>query len=83
MGKVFDHPVLGKDAAKCLLILSVAEYSVEFQTLAANLGWNDESLQGVLLNALSDPVQDDFAVRDNHNNLDSLISLATSLDNCL
>lgn len=40
----------GKDISQRLLSLnqgarSVAEYSVEFRTLAAESGWNDESLQ--------------------------------------
>ena len=46
MRKVFDHPVTGGDAAKRLMSLrqgsrSVAEFSVEFRTLAVNSGWND------------------------------------------
>lgn len=50
MRKVFDHAVKGKDISQRLLSLnqgarSVAEYSVEFRTLAAESGWNDESLQ--------------------------------------
>ncbi len=54
MRKVFDHPVRGKDAARCLLHIrqgtrSVAEYSVEFRTLDADSGWNDCSLQGFFL----------------------------------
>lgn len=59
MRKVFDHPVQGRDAAKRLLSLrqgsrSVAEYSVEFRTVAAESGWNQEALQGVFLGGLSE-----------------------------
>jgi hypothetical protein len=40
-----------KDAAKLLLFLrqdshSVAEMAIEFSTLAAESGWNEEALQG-------------------------------------
>ncbi|XP_072889749.1 uncharacterized protein [Hemitrygon akajei] len=57
--KIFDHPVRYKDAAKRLLALrqgsrSVAEYSVEFRTLAADSGWNDEALQEVFQQGLCD-----------------------------
>ncbi|XP_072134918.1 uncharacterized protein [Mobula birostris] len=86
--KIFDHPVRGKDTAKGLLNLyqgsrSVAEYSVEFWTLAANSGWNDEALRGVYRNGLSDMVKDELAATDDTDSLDSLISLATRLDNRL
>lgn len=52
MKKVFDHPILGRDAAKRLLSFrqgphSVAEYSVEFRIVAADSGWNSEALQGI------------------------------------
>lgn len=43
---------------------SVAECSVEFRSLGANSGWNDESLKGVFLNGLSDQVKDELAARD-------------------
>ncbi|XP_062923390.1 cadherin-1-like [Mobula hypostoma] len=56
----------------------VAEYSVEFRTLAAGSGWNDEALQGVFRNGLSDMVKDELAASDDTDSLDSLISLATS-----
>lgn len=76
---MLGYPVQGKDAAKHLLILcqrscSVAEYSLKFRTLAANLGWNDESLQVVFLNGLSDQVKDKSVKRDDTDTFDPLIS---------
>ena len=82
MKKVFHHPVSGRDATKRLLSLrqgsrSVAEYSVEFRTLAAEAEWNDTALQGVF------QMRNELAVRDESANLDELVSLAIRLDNRL
>ena len=88
MKKIFDHPVKGKDASQRLLSLrqgarSVAEYSVDFRTLAAESGWNDESLQGVFRKGLSEAVKDELAARDESDSLDDLVALAIRLDNRL
>lgn len=88
MKKVFDHPVRGKDAARHLLSLqqgsrSVAEFAIEFRTLAAESGWNDEALQGVFQNALSDNLKDELVSREEPGSLDQLISLAIRVDNRL
>ena len=64
MRKVFHHPVRGKEASQRLLQLrqgsrSVAgSLAVEFRTLAAESGWNEEALQGVFQNALSSKLKD-------------------------
>ena len=63
MRSVFDHPVRGKEASHSLLQLrqgsrSVASFAVEFRTLAAESGWNEEALQGVFQNALSSKLKD-------------------------
>uniref|UniRef100_A0A8D0CUG7 Gypsy retrotransposon integrase-like protein 1 n=1 Tax=Sander lucioperca TaxID=283035 RepID=A0A8D0CUG7_SANLU len=86
MRKVFDHPVRGKEAAKRLFSLrqgsrSVAEMAVEFRTLAAVSGWNDEALQGVFINALSETLKDELVSHDESPTLDNLISLTIRLDN--
>lgn len=84
----FDHPVQGKETAKHQLTLHqysryVAEYVVEFRTLAADLGWNDEALQGIFLIGLGDRIKDELVAKDDPSNLDFLISLATKMDNRL
>lgn len=86
--KVFDHPVQGKEASKRLLCLnqgahSVAEYSIEFRTLAAEAGWDDSALQTVFINGLSEQLKDELALKDESTDLDSLISTAIKLDNRL
>ena len=88
MRKVFDHPVEGGNAAKRLISLrqgsrSVAEFSVEFRTHAARSGWNDRSLCGSFLSALSESIKDELATREEANTLDELISLSIRLDNRL
>ena len=88
MRRVFDHPVEGGDAAKRLMSLrqgsrSVAEFSVEFRTVAVNSGWNDQSLQGIFLSCLNEPIKDELATRDEADSLEEVISLSIRLDNRL
>ncbi|KAK7925711.1 hypothetical protein WMY93_008021 [Mugilogobius chulae] len=88
MKQIFDHPVSGKEAAKRLFSLrqgsrSVAEFAIEFRTLAAESGWNDEALHGAFLNALSDTLKDEMASRDVPCDLSDLIDLAIRVDNRL
>ncbi|KAK0131553.1 Retrotransposon-like protein 1 [Merluccius polli] len=88
MKKVFDHPVQGREASQRLLQLrqgsrSVASFAVEFRTLAAESGWNEEALQGVFQNALSSELKDRLTSWEEPANLDHLISLAIHMDNRL
>lgn len=86
--KVFDGPVRGRETAKRLMSIrqgnqSVAEFSVEFRTLAADSGWNSAALMDHFLHCLTDTLKDELATRDLPATLDSLIDLATRLDNRL
>ncbi|KAK7938999.1 hypothetical protein WMY93_002325 [Mugilogobius chulae] len=86
--KVFDHPVQGKEASKRLLTVnqgsrSVADYSVEFRTLAAEANWDDMALQTVFVNGLTEQLKDELALKDESDSLDSLISTAIRIDNRL
>lgn len=88
MQSVFDHPIWGKEAAKHLFMLhqgprSVAEYAVEFWTLAADAGRNNEALQGVFLKGLNNDIKDYLVARDGPEGVNSQISLTTYLDNHL
>lgn len=52
MMSIFDHPITSHDTSNQLLSLrqgslSAANYSVEFRTLAAELGWDDKALQSI------------------------------------
>ena len=88
MRRVFGHPVRGREASQRLLRLrqgsrSVASFAVEFRTLTAESGWNEEALQGVFLSALSDDIKDQLTSREESADLDELISLSIRFDNRL
>uniref|UniRef100_A0A4W5LKJ1 Retrotransposon gag domain-containing protein n=1 Tax=Hucho hucho TaxID=62062 RepID=A0A4W5LKJ1_9TELE len=86
--RVFDHPVSGREASKRLLSLrqgpqSTADFAIEFRTIAARSGWNDEALRVCFQGGLSEPLQDELATREPAGDLESLIALAIRLDNRL
>ena len=59
MSKVFNHMIQGKDASMRLFSLrqgfwSMAEYAIDFRTLAAESGWNGASQQAAFVNGLSE-----------------------------
>lgn len=86
--QVFDHPLSDRQASKKLLTLrqgtgSVAEYAIQFRTVAAGSGWNDEALMVCFQNGLSEIIQDDLATREPALDLESLIDQAIKLDNRL
>lgn len=77
MKNVFDHPDHCGTAAKRLLNLhqgprSVADFSVEFRTLAADAKWNDEALRGVFVKGLNENLKDELASHDEPSDLNSL-----------
>lgn len=84
----FDHPDHCGDASHSPLELrqvncTVADFSVEFRTLAADAGWNDAALWGAFRKGLNEEIKDELASRDDPPSLNSLISLSIQLDNCL
>lgn len=88
MIKVLDRPVQCKVAAKRFLTLhqgshSVTEYALESQMPVVDSGWNGKALHVGFHIGFSDQIKDELAVRDDPAGWDSLISLATRLDNCL
>ena len=88
MSRVFDHPVRGKEAARRLLHLrqgarSVAEYAVEFRTLAGECAWEAEPLTELFQNGLSEVLKDELASRDEPGGMEELIALAIKIDNRL
>ncbi|XP_023208460.1 retrotransposon-like protein 1, partial [Xiphophorus maculatus] len=62
---------------------SVAEFAIDFRTLAAMSGWNDEALKGAFIQALDDTLKDELVCRDEPADLEGLISLAIRIDNRL
>lgn len=58
MRSVFDHSDHGGNASKRLFSIhqgakSAAEYPGVFQTVAADVGWNNKALQGAFVNSLN------------------------------
>ena len=88
MRKTFDHPVKGRDAGNRLLSIrqgarSVAEFALDFRTLAAESGWNEEALLGAFYKGLNENLKDELAARDDVATLERLIELTIRLDNRL
>lgn len=84
--QVFDHPVSGREAARRLLDLhqghqSVANYAIEFRTLASESKWDSEALISTFYRGLSEGVKDELASRDWGTSLEELITLAVRIDN--
>jgi len=82
---VFDHPNFSGSAENKLLSLrqggrTVADYSIEFHTLAAEARWTEAPLKAVFLRGLSDQLRDELAARDIPSDLTELISLVSRLD---
>jgi len=82
---VFDHPNYSGSAANQLLSLqqgnrTLAEYSIEFHTLAAEARWGEAALRTVFMRGLKDQLRDELAARDVPADLPDLISLVSRLD---
>ncbi|XP_033821811.2 uncharacterized protein LOC117370482 [Periophthalmus magnuspinnatus] len=60
---VFDHPHYQADTTFCLLSLvqgsgSLADYTIEFWTLAAEVDWTDSKLKAIFKKGLSEQLKD-------------------------
>ena len=62
---------------------SVYDYTIDFRTLVASCGWNDDALFDAFLNGLSDPVKDKLASRELPPDLAGLMDLTGHVDACL
>lgn len=83
--RVFDRSVSGREAARKLTELqqgdrSVTDYSIDFRTLAAETGWNEEAQWDNFLHGLADRVQREIVGLDLPTTLDGLIELAIRVD---
>ena len=82
--KVFDSPMSGRKETQKLLQLrqdsrSVADYAVDFRTLAAESAWNPESLFNTFLHGISERVKDDLAAWELPMDLNFLIALTIGI----
>ena len=83
--RTFASSMGEEEAAKKLWSLkqgsrSVADFTVDFRTLAAQAGWDYRALKAVFLNALSEKLKDELASRDKPDSLEDLIDLAIRVD---
>lgn len=79
---VFDHTSPGRESVRALMRLrqetrGVADYTIEFRTLAADSGWN--LLPCVTLTSM-DSLKDQLAPLDLPDGLDSLIALSIKIN---
>lgn len=84
--KIFDRSALGKEASRLLAALrqgrrSVADFAIEFRTLAASSEWNDTALAARFTEGLEDEIRDEMYAHDLPEHLDELVDLAVRLDN--
>lgn len=84
--KIFDRSALGKEASRLLAALhqgrrSVADFAIEFRTLAASSKWNDAALAARFTEGLEDEIRDEMYAHDLPEHLDELVDLAIRLDN--
>lgn len=82
----FDHPVKGRGASSRLMHIqqgsrSVAEYALEFRTLAAETDWNDSSLQEAFYTGLNESLKDQLALGEEPSSLEQEIAVAMKRDN--
>uniref|UniRef100_A0A3B3I5P6 CCHC-type domain-containing protein n=1 Tax=Oryzias latipes TaxID=8090 RepID=A0A3B3I5P6_ORYLA len=86
--QVFQHTRPGREAARALMRLRqgrrrVADYAIDFRTLAAESAWNPSALIDAFLEGLSGELKDQLAPLDLPATLEGLIALAIRIDNRL
>lgn len=59
---------------------TVADYSIDFRTLASHSLWNTEALVDAFLHSLADYVKDELVSHDPPSTLDEAIALAVRID---
>ena len=82
--RVFDHPTNGANAAGRLHNIQqgprgIAEYTLEFRTLMADSGWDDNALWSAYRRGLTEEMKD-LLVRDRPPTFNSLVTLALQVD---
>lgn len=83
--QIFQSFSPGREAARSLMSLrqgrrSVLDYAIEFQTLAANSGWNSSALTDTFLSGLSQRIKDQLISLDLPDDLDNVIAVINKID---
>ncbi len=87
MIKIFDRSVFGCEASRLLTTLhqgrrSVADFAIEFRTLATMCEWNEPALVARFLEGLNMDLKEETYARGPPAQLDQLIELGIRLDRC-
>ncbi len=87
MIKIFDRSVIGREASRLLAVLhqgrrSVADFAIEFRTLATTCEWNEPALVARFLEGLNMDLKEEIYARGPPTQLDQLIELGIRLDKC-
>ncbi len=87
MIKIFDRSVFGREASRLLTTLhqgrrSVADFAIEFRTLATTCEWNEPALVARFLEGLNMDLKEEIYARGPPAQLDQLIELGIRLDRC-
>lgn len=85
MLKVFDLGSTTAEASQTLMSIrqgrrTVADYSIDFRTVASRSSWNMEALVEVFLHSLADYIKDELVSHDQPSTLDEAIALAARID---
>ena len=80
LSKIFDQTTPGREAARALMGLRqgrrrVADYAIEFRTLAVDSGWNPSALCDAFLHGLEDLLRDQLAPLELPEDLDFNLTL--------
>ena len=85
MQRVFDRSATGLEAGRELLRLhpghnTVSDFAIDFQTLAADSGWEGRSLVDAFLHGLEEPVKHKMLTRDLPEDLERITALMIRVD---
>lgn len=85
MLKVFDLESTTAEASRTLMSIrqgrkTVADYSIDFRTVASRSSWNVEALVDAFLHSLADYMKDELVSHDQPSTLDEAIALAVRID---
>lgn len=83
--KVFDTGSSSAEASRELMSIrqgrrSIADYSIDFRTLASRSNWNAEALVDAYLFSLADYLKDELVSHPSPSNLDDAIALTARID---
>ncbi len=85
---VFEHSASGKEAGEELIALrqgnhTAAEYTLDFRTLTAQTGWDNEPLRLFYRKGLNSDLQSELACREEGKTLEEFMDLTIRLDNLM